>query len=531
MYITNYHNKLENGSFKNTQRFIGLPIRSNRNKMASLVKEYTKEKLTGQIFTPLFIVEKILDDIGYNSPAILGKTILDPACVDGRFLTKIVERVIEFSPLDDLKENLEKIHGWDIDKKAVDDALRKLNKIVEPYKIKVNWNIRVLNSLHFSAFANELFPIDEVKIKKFDFIVGNPPYIRIQHLEESERKFIQRHYNFCKSGSTDIYIAFYELALNLLSDTGKCAYITPNTFFHTETAKELRRHFEKGQNLIQITNYGHIQLFENATTYSAIVVFDKIRRERFKYQLAKSKNIFKERFIDFYEIKNKAFWQLSLAKPTVSKGKRLGDIANIHVGITTLADKIYIMPFINAEKDFVYLQSKYNGVVKIEKEILKPIVKASTLKSADEPIREYVIFPYEKINGKHKIIEENELKTRFPYAYEYLLSVKERLDKRDNGNPNPVAWYAFGRTQSLDTSFGEKILFSPMNKKPNFILYKNKDATFYSGYCIKYDGDYNKLLEQLNSKRMEEFIKISSRDFRGGWKAYNKKIIQEFIIY
>ena len=116
-------------------------------------------------------------------------------------------------------------------------------------------------------------------------------------------------------------------------------------------------------------------------------------------------------------------------------------------------------------------------------------------------------------------------------AYQYLLSVKDYLDKRDNGKPNKVAWHAFGRSQGLDTSFGNKILFSPMNKKPNFIYHINEEATFYSGYCIKYDGDYKKLLKQLNSERMEEFIRISSRDFRGGWKAYNKKIVQEFMIY
>ena len=69
-----------------------------------------------------------------------------------------------------------------------------------------------------------------------------------------------------------------------------------------------------------------------------------------------------------------------------------------------------------------------------------------------------------------------------------------------------------------------------MNKKPNFILYENEECTFYSGYCIKYSGDYNFLLKQLNSERMQKFIEISSRDFRGGWKAYNKKIIEEFII-
>ncbi len=499
--------------------------------MASLVKEYSKEKLTGQIFTPFFIVDKILNDVGFNSPKILGKTILDPACGDGKFLIRIAEKIIQYSSESDLQKNLEKIYGWDIDEKAINVAIKNLNELVKPYGIKVNWNVYVNNSLHSGLSHFNLFNND-VNVTEFDFIVGNPPYIRIQHLEKEERSFIQKNYSFCKSGSTDIYIAFYELALNLLKDDGRCGYITPNTFFHTETAKDLRSYFSTRQNLIQITNYGHLQLFDNATTYSAIVIFDKKSREKFKFQYAVGENQFIERFINFAEIKNKKFWQLTTQKIRIGKrGKRLGDIAKIHVGITTLADKIYMMPFIGEEKNYFFLQSKYNGIIKIEKDILKPIVKVSTLKTADEPIKEFVLFPYEKINGKHKIIEESKLVENYPLAYKYLLSVKDLLLKRDNGNPNPVAWYAFGRTQGLDTTFGEKILFSPMNKKPNFIYHKNKEATFYSGYCIKYDGDYNFLLKQLNSDRMYEFIKISSRDFRGGWKAYNKKIVQEFIIY
>ncbi len=141
-----------------------------------------------------------------------------------------------------------------------------------------------------------------------------------------------------------------------------------------------------------------------------------------------------------------------------------------------------------------------------------------------------LLFPYQKINGKHKIIPEETLKNNFPLAYNYLLSIKNELDKRDNGKTNPVAWYAFGRSQGLDTSFGKKILFSPMNNKPNFILVENEESTFYSGYCIKYQGDYAFLLEQLNSQRLADFIAVSSRDFRGGWKAYNKKALEEFTI-
>lgn len=69
-----------------------------------------------------------------------------------------------------------------------------------------------------------------------------------------------------------------------------------------------------------------------------------------------------------------------------------------------------------------------------------------------------------------------------------------------------------------------------MNKTPKFIFYENEESTIYSGYYIKYNGDYNFLLNKLNSAEMQQFIERSSRDFRGGWKAYNKKVIEEFVI-
>lgn len=491
--------------------------------MASLTKTYDNQKLLGQVYTPRFVVEKILSDVGFDNPSSLGKTILDPSCGDGRFLTVVAEKIIEFSPKEDLKVNLEKIYGWDIDAQAIDYCLENLNKLVKHLGIQIDWNIQVSNSLK---------KITELDTPKFDFIVGNPPYIRIQHLEEAERAFIQGYYKFCKSGSTDTYIAFYELCNFLLDKNGICALITPNTFFYSETAKFMRAYFASKQSLIKITNYADIQLFDNATTYSAITIFGKKMNENIIFEHAKAENEFETREINFNEIKNQKIWQLSITPTTEQEGVKLKDICNIHVGITTLCDKAYIFSVqdIENESDYVLANTHFKGLVKIEKAILKPIIKASKLKSSEDKISQYVLFPYHKANGKHKIIPEESLKNDFPLGYDYLLSVKEELDKRDNGKNNAVAWYAFGRSQGLDTSFGKKILFSPMNNKPNFILVENEECTFYSGYCIKYKGDYNFLLKQLNSQRLADFIAVSSRDFRGGWKAYNKKTLEEFII-
>lgn len=494
--------------------------------MASLSKIYTNEKLNGKVYTPRFVVDKILDDIHFTGNNILGKTILYPACGDGRFLVVIAERIIKFSTKDNLKQNLEKIYGWDIDKQAINECINNLNELIKDYNFKVNWNIKVCNSIE-KLQKNNLFQQQE--IQKFDFIVGNPPYIRIQHLEEMQRKYIQQNYTFCKNGSTDIYIAFFELCYNLLSNTGICGLITPNTYFYTETDKLLRANFVKNKCIKQITNYAEIQLFDNATTYSAITIFDKQKNDSFLSQHAISQTEFKEKEIKTKELQNQKFWQLTTEQKLNGNGKKLKDICNIHVGITTLSDKSYIFPIEIIDDNFAIANTRLKGKVKIERQILKPIVKGSTLKNSNDPIKEYVLFPFKKINGKHQVLQEDELKNNFPYAYEYLLSIKDELAKRDNGKPiNP--WYNFGRTQSLDTSFGKKIIFSPMNKTPNFILYENEESTLYSGYYIKYSGDNNYLLQRLNSDKMQKFIEMSSRDFRGGWKAYNKKIIEEFVI-
>jgi adenine-specific DNA-methyltransferase len=511
--------------------------------MASLTKKYTSQKLSGQVYTPYSIVKKILDNVDYQGDKILGKTIIDPACGDGQFLMEIVKRIIQYSDKEDLAQNLSCVYGWDIDEQAIEKCIQNLNQLIDNEEIAINWNVKAIdwkvvaeNAL--KKIKRSLF--DPNTHQEFDFVVGNPPYIRIQHLALKERKYIQQYYDFCKSGSTDIYLAFFELCLDLLTENGVCGLITPNTFLYTETAKAMRSHFAQNHQvkhitlLRQITNYGTIQLFENATTYSAITIFSKKPNDSFVYEQAINKEKIERRKIYAEEIANKPIWQLSIQENQVTTGKRLGEICNIHVGITTLCDKAYIFTNAIAGRHHFTVYSKLLGKnTKLETAILKPIIKGSTYKNGDL-IQEYILFPYQKDeNGKYQVIPEYKLQNDFPNAYKYLKSIKSELDKRDNGASNAVAWYAFGRNQGLDTGFGQKIIFSPMNKEPNFIFSDNEEATIYSGYFIKYKGDTNKiekLLQQLNSDRMKDFIAVSSRDFRGGYKAYNKKIVENFVI-
>ena len=486
--------------------------------MASLQKEYDDIKLDGRIYTPEHIVCEMLDELGYNNSDILGKKILDPACGDGRFLCEIAKRIIKYSDKADVAKNLKYIYGFDINKSSINECKRNLNDLIAHLDIKMEWNIRACNSLE------QKYPY------YFDYIVANPPYIRIQHMTPENRKYLQENFNYCKRGSIDIYIAFFELSLRMLKNDGKCAFITPNSFFTTQSAQIMRDDFLKNGYIRKIINYNDIQIFENASTYSAITYFDKKFKDSITYLRAESKDSFKSIVLKLSDIKMGDFWSFSFDNEKEKSSTKLGDICTIFTGIATLNDNAYIMDVVEEKDNTIVLDSSYVGKVEIEKNILKPCIKASRYKNSSDPIKSYIIFPYKYNNNKSEIIKEEELMNDYPLAYKYLLSIKELLDKRDNGKPNPVAWYAFGRTQALDTCFGEKIIFSPINDKPNFIKCNNKEAIFYSGYAIKYSGDYDKLLSVLNSSKMKKFIDESARDYRSGYKCYNKSIIQHFPI-
>ena len=225
------------------------------------------------------------------------------------------------------------------------------------------------------------------------------------------------------------------------------------------------------------------------------------------------------------------------------RGPRLSEIADIHVGIQTLADGVFIRPIVETagnqpasirrllETSLGYAThlpwNTDDGTMLLERWILRPIVKASVLKDGCDPIQRAVIFPYDE-NGK--LLSESYIADNAPVAYEWLSSNKPRLLNRDKGQFDPARWYAFGRHVSITSGFGPKILTSGMNRHPNFQLCPDPDATFYSGYCVKPkdDVDLEKLLAALNSDDMDFFISHTSRPYQGGWMSYAKSFIKDF---
>ena len=222
----------------------------------------------GQVFTPEHIVNKILDEVGYKGENILNKKILEPSFGEGVFLFEIIKRLIDYCESlsmskEEIKEQLEKnVYGVEIDKDLYNYTLDKLNLLTNTNDIKdVNWKLYNKDTL---TYTNYDF---------FDFVVGNPPYIRIHNLSKEVRDNL-KDYDFTE-GMTDMYIIFFGLGIKFLNNKGKLGYITPNSYMKNTSQSKFRKYLIKENLIEKIIDYGSSKLFNNADTYTAITILSK----------------------------------------------------------------------------------------------------------------------------------------------------------------------------------------------------------------------------------------------------------------
>ncbi|KAA6308297.1 Type IIS restriction enzyme Eco57I, partial [termite gut metagenome] len=212
----------------------------------------------------------------------------------------------------------------------------------------------------------------------------------------------------------------------------------------------------------------------------------------------------------------------------------LGKAYKIRNGIATLSNDTYIFKPIGETQDCFLFENKGGKKYEIEKVICRDIIKPNILKYEYEieSVKEKLIYPYTNGISPFSLMNEKHLKSNFPKAYKYLLDNKEELQKRDKGNGNYGAWYAFGRTQALKNN-GFKLLFPYMAKKPHFVFTDQKDMLIYCGYAIFNESQEElKILKCiLESKVFEYYMANTSKPYSAGYFSYAKNYVKNFGIY
>lgn len=474
--------------------------------MKKIASDMKIEKLNGKFYTPQFMVNNILDLCGYYGDNILKKHVMENSCGDGAFLTEIVDRYCKacvsmgMSVLSISEDLSMYIHGIEIDECECNKCIKNVSNIALQYGVEnVAWDIICADTLSIQKYN-----------KKMDFVIGNPPYVRVHNLGNTFNEI--KRFSFAQNGMTDLFIVFYEIGLNMLNETGILGYITPSSFFNSIAGSYMRQYFIDNNYLDAIVDLKHYQAFD-CTTYTTVVILkkDKNNNKMNYYQFDEKNQIpyFVENLSpnDYYISGNFYFSKkenLNLLKKIFFNKKHC--CISVKNGYATLCDSVFINEF-----DF---SSNY----------IIPVIKAS------KGIKKKIIYPY-TTNGL--LVSEKEI-SGDTLLYNYLLDNKEKLLKRSSEKNNELYWYAFGRSQAINDTFKDKIAINTLIRDENDLkIIKAPAGTgVYSGLYLVGDGlKFEKIEKMLNSKEFAVYVSLLSKYKSGGYYTFSSKDIKAYLDY
>jgi len=346
----------------------------------------------------------------------------------------------------------------------------------------------------------------------FDVVIGNPPYVRLETIKEMSEALSKMNYKtFEKRG--DLYCLFVERGFEILKKGGFISFIMPNKWMQAGYGKPLRELLLERE-LIQLIDFGDIQIFEGATTYPCIFISRKSSAKN-EVSVSVLTEVNKD---DFYTnvIQTAEVFQTSKFSGdtwVISSKKNQQLLERLNKNFKTLADFVEgeayrgIIPGLS-EAFIIDLKIK-NELCQNDfssKNIITPIVRGRNMSRYASP----------KINDCDFIIlaKYNSyvyLETRFPTIYKWLISFEDKLKSRGqcNGSKETIEKPYSGQHHWLELDncptdeylieFSKpKIMYQAFQVKPCFI---HDDNGLYCNNSMWFIPTGNKgLLAVLNSK-------------------------------
>lgn len=460
-------------------------------------------KQEGDVFTSPKIACYILDLIGYTPDKNLSQyNILEPSCGDGVFVIEIIHRILisarlhDFDPYPVIENN---VVCYDIDPEKTKNCYEKIAYTFPGYT--------------FPQLYTRDFLKDDIQAK-FDFVVGNPPYIRYEKIPTEARtlykkKFLTFHYR------ADLYVLFFEKTLQLLKPKGVHGFICANRWLKNEYGKKLRGYIAGNFRLQKIIDLEKSNAFqEKVLAYPAItVISNEAPSDTYHYmeitaieQLGWRK--WKEKKMSLADDWSEMFCGITLPSSLLSieeQGFHIG------IGVATGADSIYISPKL---KDI------------IEEDRLLPAINARDLTGDKLNWNgEYLLNPFDE---KGNLVDLSS----YPKTLSYLESKKEILANRHVAKKSPNKWYRTIDKVKAGLQDTPKILIPDISGNSLFFI---DEGHFYPLHNLYYiTGKDMHQLKLLCSILMSDFVKKQiqeqSNNMNGGYARWQSQNLRKLRI-
>ncbi len=264
-------------------------------KDSDVVRKYAKERLYQELAqNPNKDFKKALNDrIEKIKEAF--KLTLEPPQKELKFKKFLKEHLELYgkSILEEANDNGLELEALALEKKMVHEGLfhnytpyPKLDKtdkvvglehfnryVLTSYKDLQDENERYANALEWRFEFPEVLD-DEGDFLGFDCIIGNPPYIRQEHIKDL-KPLLQKQYQDFYNSTADIYTYFFALSFQLLKEKGFSAFITSNKYARAKYGAKLREWLLKKTTLVSYMELNALKVFESATVDTSIMSFIK----------------------------------------------------------------------------------------------------------------------------------------------------------------------------------------------------------------------------------------------------------------
>ncbi|MGL2559059.1 class I SAM-dependent DNA methyltransferase [Helicobacter pylori] len=232
---------------------------------------------------------------------------------------------------------------------------------------------------------------DEGDFLGFDCIIGNPPYIRQEHIKDL-KPLLQKQYQDFYNSSSDIYTYFFALSFHLLKEKGFSAFITSNKYARAKYGAKLRELLLKKTTIVSYMELNALKVFENAAVDTSIISFIKqppLKESDFKYYEPTENDKDDLKSTPHLPMKQNALSTesfifanatlLDLRDKIESVGTPLKDWGiQIYRGILTGANEAFIIP--TEKRDAILNACKTQEERECTEALIKPILRGKDIK-------------------------------------------------------------------------------------------------------------------------------------------------------
>lgn len=473
----------------------------------------------GTVYTSLTVVRFMLNEVGYISENNLSAVkILDPAAGDGAFLLEIINRLIQSSKKFDFntKQSILNLRAVEIDKNAAARLRTNIKQLCGDHGIDIN----DADTKQIVIEEDFLLDIASKLHDNYDVIIGNPPYIRNEEIPEVKRLIYKKNFSTFRHRS-DIYIAFYEKSLSLLSNSGNLCFICSNRWMKTKYGEPLRKLITEYHSLEAVIDINDPATFDqDVDAYASITLIAKQPSDRHYMYFETINSIDNLNPVGFddesainilpkpqnseWRIGDKLSYSLHSSYRLIEEqGYKIG------IGVASGADKVFI-----------------GENLPVEEEVKIPIVLAREVMNGEINWKNNYIFnPYSK---EGTLIDLN----KYPKTKQYLERHEDLLRRRHTARKNPGSWFKTIDRIYPDIINKPKLLIPDMKRDGLFPIDIGRFYPHHNIYYVTHpEIDMLKILGAfLISDFCKEQINLVSVKMRGGFSRWQSQNLRKVML-